>query len=81
MSVFESRLQVVEEIIEGVATQGGRVVQDPDTQQLRVNDEFTVSVVLARCQATAAGSLRWPWPSASPKTDKAPNRNPETQRS
>ena len=51
--------QFVEEIIGGVATQGGRVVQDPDTQLLRVNDEFTVSVVLARCQATAAGSLRW----------------------
>ena len=51
--------QVVAEIIEGVAAQGGRVVQAPDTQVLRVNDEFTVSVVLARCQATAAGSLRW----------------------
>ena len=51
--------QVVQEIMDGVAIQGGRVVQDPDTQLLRVNDEFTVSVVLARCQATAAGSLRW----------------------
>lgn len=51
--------QVVEEIIEGVAAQSGRVVQAPDTQLVRVNDEFTVSVVLARCQATAAGSLRW----------------------
>ncbi|WP_211299524.1 recombinase family protein [Pukyongiella litopenaei] len=51
--------QVVEEIIEGVAAQGGSVLQDPDTQLLRVNDEFSVSVVLARCQATAAGSLRW----------------------
>lgn len=51
--------QIVEEIIQGVASQGGRVVQDTDRQLLRVNDEFTVSVVLARCQATAAGSLRW----------------------
>ncbi|TVS08989.1 MAG: recombinase family protein [Gammaproteobacteria bacterium] len=51
--------QVVDEIVEGVAAQGGCVVQDADTQLLRVNDEFTVSVVLARCQATAAGSLRW----------------------
>ncbi|MFD2173980.1 recombinase family protein [Rhodobacter lacus] len=51
--------QVVKEIVAGVAAQGGRVLQDPDTQMLRVNDEFTVSVVLARCQATAAGSLRW----------------------
>lgn len=45
--------------MEGVAAQGGCVVQAPDTQLLRVNDEFTVSVVLARCKATAAGSLRW----------------------
>lgn len=51
--------QVVKEIIEGVAAQGGCVVQAPDTQLLCVNDEFTVSVVLAHCQATAAGSLRW----------------------
>jgi hypothetical protein len=51
--------QIVEEIVEGVAAQGGCAVQALDTQLLRVNDEFTVSVVLARCQATAAGSLRW----------------------
>jgi DNA invertase Pin-like site-specific DNA recombinase len=51
--------QIVEEIVEGVAAQGGCAVQAPDTQLLRVNDEFTASVVLARCQATAAGSLRW----------------------
>ncbi len=51
--------QVIEQIIEGVNVQGGYAEPDPDTQLLRVNDEFTVSVVLARCQATAAGSLRW----------------------
>ena len=38
---------------------GGSAVQDPDTDLVRVNDEFTVSIVLARCTATAAGSLRW----------------------
>ena len=26
---------------------------------MTVNDEFTVSIVLSRCQETAAGSLRW----------------------
>ncbi|MDV7272235.1 recombinase family protein [Thioclava sp. A2] len=51
--------RIVEEIAAGVAAQGGEVVLDPDTQLLRVNGEFTVSVVLARCQATEAGSLRW----------------------
>jgi hypothetical protein len=50
---------VVAEIIAGVTRHGGRAVQDPETDLLRVNDEFTVSIVLARCSATAAGSLRW----------------------
>ena len=51
--------QVVAEIIAGVTRHGGSAVQDPDTDLVRVNDEFTVSIVLARCTATAAGSLRW----------------------
>ena len=51
--------QVVAEIIAGITRHGGSAVQDPDTDLVRVNDEFTVSIVLARCTATAAGSLRW----------------------
>jgi len=51
--------QVVAEIIAGVTRHSGSAVQDPNTDLVRVNDEFTVSVVLARCTATAAGSLRW----------------------
>jgi hypothetical protein len=31
-------------------------LQDPKTDLVRVNDEFTVSIVLAFCTATAAGS-------------------------
>lgn len=38
---------------------GGKVEQDTETQILTVNHEFTVSVCLARCRETAAGSLRW----------------------
>lgn len=51
--------EIVAEIVDGIAAQGGSALQDPVTHLLRVNDEFTVSVVLARCKATEAGSLRW----------------------
>ena len=38
---------------------GGRVDRDPDTDLLTVNEEFTASLVIARCQQTPVGSLRW----------------------
>ncbi len=46
-------------VIAGIARHGGTAVRDPATDLVRVNDEFTVSIILARCNATAAGSLRW----------------------
>jgi hypothetical protein len=48
--------QVVADILDGVARRGGTAVREPDTDPIRVNDEFTASVVLARCRATGAGS-------------------------
>lgn len=51
--------QIVAEILNGVAGRDGTAIRNPDTDLIRINDEFTVSVVLARCHATAAGSLRW----------------------
>ena len=38
---------------------GGTVDQDPLTDLLTVNREFTASIVIARCRETAAGSFRW----------------------
>lgn len=38
---------------------GGMVKRDPATDLLRVNDEFSVSLVLARCQNHDAGHNRW----------------------
>ncbi|MDH7639964.1 recombinase family protein [Sphingomonas oryzagri] len=38
---------------------GGAVAVDPATDLMRVNDEFSVSLVLARCFETAGGSRRW----------------------
>jgi DNA invertase Pin-like site-specific DNA recombinase len=51
--------KIVAAAIEQITRIGGSVDQDPQTQILRINEEFTVSVCLARCQATAAGTLRW----------------------
>ena len=51
--------QVVAETISGIQHAGGQVEQDPATELLTINDEFSASIVLARCRETAAGSLRW----------------------
>ena len=51
--------KIVADIIAGIARSGGHAVLDPKTDNIRVNDEFTVSVVLSRCQETGTGSLRW----------------------
>ena len=51
--------QIVTDAIAGIENAGGFVVQDPATDLLTINDEFTASIVVVRCQTTAAGSLRW----------------------
>ncbi len=38
---------------------GAEVRQDPITDLFIVNEEFTFSLVVARCQPTAAGNTRW----------------------
>jgi DNA invertase Pin-like site-specific DNA recombinase len=50
---------IVATTIEGIRQAGGEVVQAPDTDLLTINQEFTAAIVLARCQETQAGSLRW----------------------
>lgn len=42
-----------------IAKMGGIVIRDPVTDLLQVNQEFTVSLVLARCQVPASGRSRW----------------------
>lgn len=51
--------QIVAETIAGIKHAGGQVVQDPDTDVLSINGEFTVSITIVRCLETDAGSLRW----------------------
>ena len=38
---------------------GARVKSNPASDLLTINEEFTASLVLARCRATAAGNYRW----------------------
>ncbi|MHA3793026.1 recombinase family protein [Sphingomonas sp. YL-JM2C] len=47
------------QIVEGLEAAGGHVTQDPATDLLTINREFTASVVIVRCAHTLAGSLRW----------------------
>ncbi len=42
-----------------IAAIGGSVFRDPATDLLRVNNEFSISLVLARCQTNENGSHRW----------------------
>jgi DNA invertase Pin-like site-specific DNA recombinase len=50
---------IIAGVIGGIENAGGKVSQDSATDLLTINGEFTVSIVVARCRATAAGSLRW----------------------
>jgi DNA invertase Pin-like site-specific DNA recombinase len=50
---------IVAETIRGIERYGGSVKHDPLTQIVTINDEFTVSIAIARCCETDAGSLRW----------------------
>ena len=50
---------IVADVITGIEQAGGSVKQDPASDLLTVNDEFTASIVVVRCRSTHAGSLRW----------------------
>lgn len=51
--------QIIEEATADIERVGGRVLCNRETDLLTVNEEFTASLVVARCQQTPAGSLRW----------------------
>ena len=50
---------IVEMVLAEIDKAGGNAIQDPLTDLLRINDEFTASIVIVRCFQTNAGSLRW----------------------
>ena len=51
--------ETVAETEHRIAALGGQVERDPATDLLTVNREFTVSLVLARCQFLETGRRRW----------------------
>jgi DNA invertase Pin-like site-specific DNA recombinase len=50
---------LVSEVIANVERLGGTVARDAKTDLLTINDEFTSSVIVARCTSTSAGAMRW----------------------
>ena len=57
-ALLQAHPGILAQILDGVAERGGQAAQDPDTDLIRINGEFTASVVLARCFETQGGSLR-----------------------
>lgn len=51
--------EIISQTERDIAKLGGTVVRDPATDLLRVNQEFSISVVLARCQTHDNGRYRW----------------------
>ena len=62
--------QIVTDVIAGIEQSGGSVKQDPTTDLLTINGEFTASIVVVRCQSRpqqvrSAGTIRFDvglWP-------------------
>ena len=51
--------ETVQSTVAQIEAQGSRVRRNPVNDLLAINDEFTASLVVARCQQTAAGGRRW----------------------
>jgi DNA invertase Pin-like site-specific DNA recombinase len=51
--------RIVTSTIAGIEHVGSWVEQNPTTDLLTINGEFTASIVVVRCLTTPAGSLRW----------------------
>jgi DNA invertase Pin-like site-specific DNA recombinase len=51
--------RIIDDVINQIKDLGGMVVRDDKNDLLLINNEFTTSIVVARCWQTPAGSLRW----------------------
>ena len=51
--------QIVADTVTGIRQAGGLVEQDPESDLLTINREFTASIVVVRCLTTPTGSRRW----------------------
>jgi DNA invertase Pin-like site-specific DNA recombinase len=55
----QSHPKVLAEIVDGIEKAGGHARFDPINELLHINEEFTASLVIARCFETECGFLRW----------------------
>ncbi|MFM6993456.1 MAG: recombinase family protein [Rhodoferax sp.] len=51
--------EIIKQTESHIAMLGGSVRRDPATDLLRINDEFSISLVLARCQTPESGRHHW----------------------
>ena len=51
--------EVVTNVKRQIVDLGGEIDEEPGTDLLTINGEFTASIVLARCRSTEAGFFRW----------------------
>jgi len=51
--------KVVADAIDRIRQLGGAITSDPATDLLTVNNEFTASIVIARCRRSESGRHRW----------------------
>ena len=50
---------ILRQVLDGLREQGSDAWQDLATNRVVVNDEFSLSIVIARCTPTPTGLLRW----------------------
>jgi DNA invertase Pin-like site-specific DNA recombinase len=50
---------IVQQVLDGLRERGSTAAERPGTDHFVINDEFSVSVVIARCVPTPTGLLRW----------------------
>jgi DNA invertase Pin-like site-specific DNA recombinase len=51
--------ELIARVVEALRRSGSTVEQNPETDLIAVNGEFTASIVISRCQQTQAGAYRW----------------------
>lgn len=51
--------EILSQVLDGLRDMGSEVVQDFQTDSVIVNDEFSLSLVIVRCNPTPTGLLRW----------------------
>lgn len=54
-----TRCRVIEDLLVAIKNVGGHVSCDPGTELIRINDEFTVLIAIARCRVSHGAFPRW----------------------